>query len=178
MNELRAWVLVVSKVPDLSEDNVFSAGDAIRNELVEKKPGFHQALEVVGPYDVVVEITGDSTEDLYEKTRAIASRDTVASTTTYVAARSYDNKEATETPNCCLLVGVADPYSELVMEEIQKLKKEVVKADIILGPFDMIVMARVKLAELSMFLDKLLKVRGIVRTVTLYELARPSHDSV
>lgn len=177
MGELRAWVMVVSKVPDLSEDSVFSAGDAIRNDLVKEKPGFHLALEVVGPYDVVVEITGDSTGDLYEKTRAIASRDTVASTTTFVAARSYDKKDAVEPPNCCLLVGVAGPYLDHAMEGIRSFD-EVVKADIILGPFDMIVMARVKLGELSLFLDKLLKVRGIVRTVTLYELARPSHDSV
>lgn len=177
MGELRAWVMVVSKVSDFSKDNMFSAGDAIRNDLVEKKPGFHLALEVIGPYDVVVEITGDSTEDLYEKTRAIASLDTVASTTTFVVARSY-NKDVAKTPNCCILVGVADPYSDHVMEEIKKGFDEVVKADIILGPFDMIVMARVELAKLPLFLDRLLKVRGIVRTVTLYELARSSHDSV
>lgn len=172
MGELRAWVMVVAQVLDPSKDDVFSAGDEIRRNLVKKEPGFHWALEVVGKYDIVVEITGNSIGDLYEKTRAIASLGTVESTTTFVAARSYDNKDATEAPNCCLLLRVTGPDLDHVMEEIQKCK-EVVKADIILGPFDMIVMAEVEQARLSLFLNELLKVRGIQRSVTMYELERP-----
>lgn len=164
MNECIAWIMVVSKVTNPSKQTVFSAGDTIRDKL-----GFKEALEVIGPYDVVAEARDESLQGLYETTKLIAELDTVASTTTYISVRQGKGK-STERPKCCILLEVVLKYIDSIFKTIMDLD-EVVRADIILGPFDMIILANVDLANLSGFLNNLFKkTQGIARSITLPEL--------
>ena len=166
MPTCRAWVMVVSRVADPEKHTPFSAGTEIRRT-------HPQALEVIGPYDVVVPVEGASLDDVYDATKRIAALPTVASTTVYVSVDPDPRGRGAEA-SCCILVGALLSDVGKAVVEIRDFP-EVVLADLVLGPFDMLVMARIKLTELSGLLRRLIGVRGVVRTVTLYELEEIDH---
>lgn len=166
MADLRAWAMVTSRAVRPG-DTLFSAGDTIRTEL-----HFREALEVIGPYDVVVEVKGSSVKQIYKRIRSISSLDTVASTTTYMSVYPW-NKKSPQPSNVCMLIDAVAANVEDVWKRIRSIDG-VQKADIVLGAFDIIVLAKSEMKRLSGFLNKVIETPGIVRSVTMIALGRSS----
>lgn len=154
--------MVVSK-PAGPFDTVFSAGDELRHG---KHP---DALEVIGPYDVIVPINGSSLEDIYAQSKEIAHLDTVANSTTYVSV--WSNAKSSGPARCCILMEVDLARHEKAPQKILALE-HVLRVDVILGPFDLVVLADVGLDGLHDFLAEIVRVEGVMRSLTMYEIKR------
>lgn len=162
---MRFWVLVSNLVIHPGQ-TAWTGGDQIRNQLKMR------ATEVIGPYDVVVEIDAESLQDLYRNhLTKIDLLETVASTTTYPAAYSR-TKDKLSKPTAFILIDVAPGEHEAVRDTIYDQIAEVQKADIILGTFDIMAEISCPLGELYNVLDKIVTIRGVLRTLTLVSLPR------
>lgn len=163
-----AWAMISARVSRPSGQTLLSAGDAIQQELHD------DVIEVIGPYDAVVEVKENSLEEIYEHVHRIACLETVAGATTYVTVKQGGRKllPTLTGTRVCIMVDATAREVESVWRMLQEIHS-VETADIVLGAFDIIAIARVELACLSAFLGDLVQIPGILRTVSMLELEVP-----
>jgi len=163
---MRAWIMVNARTATLE------AGKRIRSEL--RLP----VTSVWGIYDEVVEVNIDSSGKLYDEVigklsdEVIAKIDEleeVAACTTYLAIDEKSKRpEKIGKQHAFSLIDTTQPKSKEVRDKLFSLD-EVQKADIVLGPFDVIVeYVTDDLPGLFKAQEKLLfGTTGVVKTVTL-----------
>jgi len=161
MSKFKAWSMAVVRLP--YNYNPFYGLDKI------KRLGF-QALAVTGLYDIVVEVTGNSLEEIYRNVSQVSNLACVAGNTPYLAVRSCEKTK--QRSNVCILIDTASQDVESVWEYISSIE-EVGEAAIVLGVFDIVAMGNVSREGLARLLEKIGMGKGIIRVVAMMELPRP-----
>jgi len=139
-----------------------NAGDQIRAK------GF-KAKDVLGPYDVVVEVYAKGITELFEqRITPINLLPEIGACTTYLAVDERTREDTKEEPFAYILMDVSQPELIITRNKIFEDHREIQKADIVLGPFDIVAEVGVhSIQELAQLFRDLTKNPGILRTVTL-----------
>ncbi|MEM3383285.1 MAG: Lrp/AsnC ligand binding domain-containing protein [Nitrososphaerales archaeon] len=160
---MRAWVMVSAK------ESALDVGKLIRDSLN------FDAIEVLGPYDVVVRANVKNLQDLWENyISLINSLPLVGSCTTFLSIFEK-TKPIDKIPSAFILIDAAQSEHIEIQEELFKIK-EVQKVDIVLGPYDIIVEVVVNsIQDLFQAVRKIIRTsKNILRTVTM--VAFPSSN--
>ena len=160
ISKTRVYIMVQGRSPSSPVTS------QIKDELHLKR-----TFRVLGPYDAVVEI--EMLPDIYAVSdlfshfiTRINYLETVGACTTYLAV-SEKSKPRREKPFAYILIDAAPQDLISVHEKVFKYK-EVQEADIVLGPYDIIVEIVVKSWEkLLKVLNKIRATAGIIRTLPL-----------
>ncbi|MEM2872547.1 MAG: Lrp/AsnC ligand binding domain-containing protein [Nitrososphaerales archaeon] len=153
---MRAWIMVSAKESSLD------VGKLIRDSLN------FDAIEVLGPYDVVVRADVKSLQDLWENyISLINSLPLVGSCTTFLSIFER-TKPIDKKPSAFILIDASQSEHIEIQEELFKMK-EVQKVDIVLGTYDMIAeITAESLQDLFQVIHKVIKAsKNILRTVTM-----------
>ncbi|MGB9659149.1 MAG: Lrp/AsnC ligand binding domain-containing protein [Nitrososphaerales archaeon] len=161
---MRAWIMVSAK------ESALDVGKLIRDDLN------FDAIEVLGPYDVVVRADVKSLQDLWENyISLINSLPLVGSCTTFLSIFER-TKPVDKKPSAFILIDASQSEHIEIQEELFKMK-EVQKVDIVLGPYDIITEVVVdSIQDLFQAIRKIIRAsKNILRTVTM--VAFPSNKS-
>jgi DNA-binding Lrp family transcriptional regulator len=130
-----------------------------------------EAIEVLGPFDVVIRADVKSPQDLWENfISLINSLPLVGSCTTFLSIFER-TKPIDQRPSAFILINATQSEHIAIQEELFKMK-EVQKADLVLGTYDIIaeVMAN-SIPDLFQVVRKVVNVsKNILRTVTMVAL--------
>ena len=134
---------------------------------IKERLGF-DGLEVYGMYDVVIESEANSIQELHRKINEIDRMGIVRGTETFIVAREGKRKEVHGVNTFAYVLIDTSPGG---MEEAQSTVAdlgEVKKADIVFGPFDVIVDVAVKnMDELNEVMRKIVSLDSVHKTCTL-----------
>jgi len=127
-----------------------------------------RAIPLFGPYDIVVEVEkAKDNEDLFENfITPINMIEGVTACTTYssVGARI---KQSPKEPFAFVVIDGAPRRLKAILDELDMME-EVQKADIVLGPFDLIAqVAASSTSDLKSALARITKIVGVARVLTL-----------
>jgi len=140
---------------------VFEVANMIRNDL-----GF-LAVDVLGIYDVVVEIISDDIKGLQDKIKKIEKQPWLASVTPYFAVEETTTKP-TGLPFAYVLIETTPDKIEDLRDYISKNVQGAQKVDIVWGPFKIIVEVCVdSLDEFLSSLNSIYGTEGLLKTVSL-----------
>jgi len=156
---LRAYIMITERAT--KEEEPFLSRQ-IRNL------GFINSFDVLGPYDVIVEVEAKDNNDLfYNIIRPIIGLAGVSGCTTHVTVSPSEVKPLTKRTFAYVLVQAMPQETQRIQNELFQLD-EIRKVDAVLGPYDII--ADVTTDSLSKLVDIVSKIRrilGILRTTTL-----------
>lgn len=164
--EICAWMMVFTRRVDRT-DTVFTAGDFIR-----KNPSCYHATEVLGPYDLVVSVTGKTLENIYQYQRDLQELDVVGNIATYPVIKSFARTHGGFSPTGYILIETCSGEAELVWRRLKDVA-DILRRDVVMGLFDIIVVTNIPIIQLSSLLSSIRKINGVLRTVTLWGLNRP-----
>jgi|GEM_PF-3473243 len=153
---MRAWIMVSAK------ESALDVGKLIRDDLN------FDAIEVLGPYDVVVRADVKNLQDLWENyISLINSLPLVGSCTTFLSIFER-TKPVDKKPSAFILIDASQSEHIEIQEELFKMK-EVQKVDIVLGIYDMIAEITVdSIQDLFQVIYKVIRSsKNILRTVTM-----------
>ena len=154
----KAWVMVVSRE---------NPHDFVIRELRDV-PYY---MVTFGLYDIVVEVTGKTIEELYEHIRKIRVLAGVASATPYLCAKK--GKKEAQRANTCILVDTSPQDVEFCWRRIQEMNG-VLEADIVFGVFDIVALAHVPTNRMAALLEKIRGIAGIIRIIAMRKLSDPN----
>jgi DNA-binding Lrp family transcriptional regulator len=153
---MRAWIMVSAK------ESALDVGKLIQDSLN------FDAIEVLGPYDVVVRADVKSLQDLWENyISLINSIPLVGSCTTFLSIFEK-TKPLDQRPSAFILIDAAQSEHIEIQEELFKMK-EVQKVDIVLGTYDIIAEIAVNsIQDLFHVIRKIVRAsKNILRTITM-----------
>ncbi len=156
---MRAWIMVSAKRSSLD------VAKLIRDGLN------FEAIEVLGPFDVVIRANVKSPQNLWENyISLINSLPLVGSCTTFLSVFER-TKPINQRPSAFILINAAQSEHIEIQEELFKLK-EVQKADIVLGAYAIIAeVTASSIPDLFQVVRKVVNVsKNILRTVTMVAL--------
>lgn len=126
------------------------------------------ALELLGIYDAVIEVKGESYEAIWRDVSVPAMiLPVVAATTTYYSMVEWTRPGKLKTPFAYILIAVIPRETEAIHEHLKKID-EIQKADRVSGPHDIIAeVATDSIEGVVKVLEKMFKGQtGITRTHT------------
>jgi len=134
-------------------------------EAIKSQLGF-ESRNLYGIYDAVVLVEATSLDELNSKVWKIIGLDEVATTNTFVAMKS-GHKTTEHKPTAYILIDTTAKNDGSIQEETMRIE-QVSKSDIVLGTYNIVVEVATKPKEdLREVLTKLVKIPGILKTVTL-----------
>jgi hypothetical protein len=145
-----------------AKESALDVGKLIRDDLN------FDAIEVLGPYDVVVRADVKNLQDLWENyISLINSLPLVGSCTTFLSIFER-TKPVDKKPSAFILIDASQSEHIEIQEELFKMK-EVQKVDIVLGIYDMIAEITVdSIQDLFQVIHKVIRFsKNILRTVTM-----------
>jgi len=145
-----------------AKESALDVGKLIRDDLN------FDAIEVLGPYDVVVRADVKNLQDLWENyISLINSLPLVGSCTTFLSIFER-TKPVDKKPSAFILIDASQSEHIEIQEELFKMK-EVQKVDIVLGIYDMIAEITVdSIQDLFQVIYKVIRSsKNILRTVTM-----------
>jgi len=153
---MRAWIMVSAKESGLD------VGKLIRDDLN------FDAIEVLGPFDVVVRADVKNLQDLWENyISLINSLPLVGSCTTFLSIFER-TKPTDQRPSAFILIDAAQSEHIEIQEELFKMR-EVQRVDIVLGTYDIIAEVTANsIQDLFQVVRRVIKAsKNILRTVTM-----------
>jgi len=159
---MRAYIMVTAK---LQRPRTLAS--------IKEKTGL-DGLEVYGPYDAVVELEAETVEGMHRKVNEVDRLGIIQGTTTYVVAREGKAKRLKALPRtfAYVLIDAAPGGVEEVHKSVSELR-EVRKADIVFGPYDLVADVTVRdLKELGRVVREITGMDSVLRTCTLISVPR------